>query len=51
MIQIAATVSEAQAAPLVIETPRARVAWMLANTLTGSRIWLAEDGGIWSTPD
>src|ERR1035437_3235691 len=51
VIEIAATVSEAQAEPVVIETPRARVAWMLANTLTGSRIWFAEDGGIWSTPD
>lgn len=51
VIEIAATVSEAQAEPVVIETPRARVAWMLANTLTDSHVWFGEDGGIWSTRD
>jgi hypothetical protein len=51
VIRVTAVVGEAQAAPVVIETPTAKIAWMLANTLTGSRIWFTEDGGIWSTPD
>ena len=51
VVRITATVAEAQAPPVVIETRTAKIAWMLADTLTGSRIWFAEDGGIWSTPD
>lgn len=51
VVQIRATVSEAQAEPVVIETSTADIAWMLADTLTGSRIWFAADGGIWQTPN
>ena len=51
VVRITATVGEAQAPPVVIETPTAKIAWMLADTLTGSRIWFAGDGRIWSTPD
>lgn len=50
VVQIRATVSEAQAEPVVIETSTADIAWMLADTLTGSRIWFAADGRIWQTP-
>lgn len=50
VVQIRATVSEAQAEPMVIETPTADIAWMLSDTLTGSRIWFAADGRIWQTP-
>ena len=49
--EISATVSEVESAPTIIETGMGRVAWMLGNTLTGSRIWFAEDGRIWQTPD
>jgi hypothetical protein len=49
VVQIRATVSEAQAEPVVIETSTADIAWMLADTLTGSRIWFAADGRIWQT--
>lgn len=50
VVQIRATVSEAQAEPIVIETSTEDIAWMLADTLTGSRIWFAADGRIWQTP-
>jgi hypothetical protein len=50
VVQITATVAEAQADPMVIETPTAEIAWMLADTLTGSRTWFATDGRIWQTP-
>ena len=50
VVQIRAAVSEAQAAPMVIETSTEDIAWMLADTLTGSRIWFAADGRIWQTP-
>lgn len=48
-IAIRATVGEAQAEPMVIETT-AEIAWMLADTLTGSHTWFAVDGRIWQTP-
>ena len=51
VVRITATVGEAQAPPVLIETPTAKIAWMLADTLSGSRIWFAGDGRIWSTPD
>jgi hypothetical protein len=50
VVEMRATVSEAQAEPLVIETSTADIAWLLADTLTGSRIWFAADGRIWQTP-
>lgn len=50
VVQITATVAEAQADPMVIETPTAEIAWMLADTLTGSHTWFAADGWIWQTP-
>lgn len=50
VVEVRATVSEAQAEPVVIETSTADIAWMLADTLTGSRIWFAADGRIWQTP-
>jgi hypothetical protein len=50
VVQITATVAEAQADPMVIETPTAEIAWMLADTLTGSHTWFAADGRIWQTP-
>jgi hypothetical protein len=50
VVQITATVAEAQAEPMVIETPTAEIAWMLADTLTGSHTWFAIDGRIWQTP-
>ena len=50
VVRITATVAEAQPAPVVIETPTAEIAWMLADILTGSHTWLAADGRIWTTP-
>jgi len=50
VVQITATVGEAQAEPVVIEMPTAEIAWMLADTLTGSHTWFAADGRIWETP-
>jgi Restriction endonuclease len=50
VIQITATVTESQAKPVVIEAPTAQIAWMLADTLTGSHVWFAVDGRIWQTP-
>lgn len=50
VVQIRATVSEAQAEPVAVETSTAEIAWMLANTVTGSRIWFAADRRIWRTP-
>lgn len=50
IVRVTATVSEAQPPPVVIETPTAQIAWMLADTLTGSRTWFAADGRIWQTP-
>ena len=50
VVAIRATVGEAQEAPIVIETPAAEIAWMLADTLTGSHTWFAADGRIWQTP-
>jgi hypothetical protein len=50
VVEIRATVSEAQAERVVIETSTADIAWMLADTLNGSRIWFADDGRIWQTP-
>ena len=50
VIAIRATVGEAQAEPVVIETTAAEIAWMLADTLTGSHTWFAADGRIWQTP-
>lgn len=50
VIAIRATVGEAQAEPVVIETTAAEIAWMLADTLTGSHTWFATDGRIWQTP-
>ncbi len=50
VVEITATVGEAQAKPVVIETSTAEIAWMLADTLTGSHIWFAADGRIWETP-
>lgn len=49
VVQITATVAESQAEPVVIETPAAQIAWMLADTLTGSHTWFAADGRIWQT--
>ena len=51
VVRITATVAETQAPPVVIETVMEKIAWMLANALTGSRIWFAADGAIWYTPD
>jgi hypothetical protein len=50
VIAIRATVGEAQAELVVIETTAAEIAWMLANSLTGSHTWFAADGRIWRTP-
>lgn len=50
VVEITATVGEAQAEPVVIETSTADIAWMLEDTLTGSHIWFAADGRIWETP-
>jgi hypothetical protein len=50
VLQITATVAESQAEPVVIETPAAQIAWMLADTLTGSHTWFATNGRIWQTP-
>lgn len=50
VVRITATVSEAQAPPLVMETPSAEIAWLLADTLTGAHTWFAADGRIWHTP-
>jgi Restriction endonuclease len=47
---IRATVGEAQAEPVVIETTAGEIAWMLADTLTGSHAWFATDGRMWQTP-
>ncbi len=49
VVQITATVAESQAEPVVIETA-AQIAWMLADTLTGSHTWFATDGRIRQTP-
>lgn len=49
--QISATVGEVESAPTTIESQIGRISWMLANTLTGSHTWFAEDGGIWQTPN
>ncbi len=48
--EVSATVSEVEMEPAIVETGMEGVAWMLANTLTGSRVWFAEDGRIWHTP-
>lgn len=48
--EISATVSELESEPAIVEVGMEGVAWMLANTLTGSRVWFAEDGRIWQTP-
>jgi hypothetical protein len=48
--EISATVSEVESGPTTIESRLGPVAWMLANTLTGSHIWFAEDGNAWQTP-
>jgi Restriction endonuclease len=48
--QISATVGEVESDPTTIESQTGRIAWMLANTLTGSHTWFAEDGRIWRTP-
>jgi hypothetical protein len=48
--EISATVSEVESDPMTIETRMGRIAWVLANTLTGSYVWFAEDGRIWQTP-
>jgi hypothetical protein len=48
--EITATVGEAASPPITIETPTAEIAWMLANTLTGTHTWFAADGRIWQTP-
>ena len=45
VIAIKATVGEAQAEPVVIETTAAEIAWMLADTLTGSPTWFATTRG------
>jgi hypothetical protein len=50
VVAIRATVGEAQEAPMVIETTAAEIAWMLADTVTGSHTWFAADGRIWQTP-
>lgn len=50
VIAIRATVGEAQPEPVVIQTTAAEIAWMLADTLTGSHTWFAADGRIWQTP-
>jgi Restriction endonuclease len=50
VIAIRATVGEAQAEPMAIETTAAEIAWMLADTLTGSHTWFAADRRIWQTP-
>jgi Restriction endonuclease len=47
--QISATVGEVDSDPTTIESRMGRIAWMLANTLTGSHTWFAEDGRIWQT--
>jgi hypothetical protein len=48
--KISATVSESESEPAIVEVGMEGVAWMLANTLTGSHVWFAEDGRIWQTP-
>lgn len=48
--EITATVGEADAEPVTVETQAGEVAWVLANTLTGTHIWFAADGRIWQTP-
>jgi len=48
--EITATVAETADAPVMIETPTAEIAWMLANTLTGAHTWFAADERIWETP-
>jgi hypothetical protein len=47
---VSATVSEAESDPAIVEVGMEGVAWMLANTLTGSHVWFGEDGRIWQTP-
>lgn len=49
VLQISATVGEVESAPTTIESQTGRIAWMLANTLTGGHTWFAEDGRIWQT--
>jgi hypothetical protein len=49
--QISATVWEAESEPTTFSTEMERAAWMIANTLTGSRVWFAENGNIWQTPN
>jgi hypothetical protein len=48
--EVTAIVGETQAPPLSIETRAAEIAWMLANTLTGTHAWFAADGRVWQTP-
>ena len=48
--ELRATVGEAQAEPVLVQTPTGKVAWMLADSLGGSRTWFATDGRIWQTP-
>ena len=49
VLAIRATVGEAQGAPMVSESTDPEIAWMLADTLTGSHTWFAADGRIWQT--
>lgn len=52
IVAIAATVGEDALAPFEISVGhRERVAWMLRDSLLGSRVWFAEEGRTWRTPD
>jgi hypothetical protein len=47
---IAATVGEVEGDPFEFRVGGLEnVAWMLKDTLTGARVWFADDGRVWST--
>ncbi len=49
---VAATIGEVEGDPFEFRVGGLEtVAWMLKNTLSGHRVWFAEDGHIWSTAE
>ncbi len=43
-------VGEVAADPILIRSAR-DVAWLIRDALTGARVWVVEDGQVWSTDE
>ncbi len=46
---VTARVGDVKAPPVTVTVTGPEIAWLLRNSLTGARAWIAEDGRVWTT--